>query len=147
MPRTSLALAVTMAGLLSVVFLSQDSLCGQVPRFGRPVQVRGGGFVADLKSQLEAGLRARRPEEFAFIARIVELVDIGKLSPKLVIETFHWSRRKRPYPYQYFERAIKIRRSAPACESDVRQLCSPVATDKCGTTNTGGAATHPSFAI
>ena len=109
MPRTPFALAITMVVSLSVVFLSQDLSHGQVPRFGRPVQVRGGGFVADLKSQLEAGLRARRPEEFAFIARVVELVDTGKLSPKLVIETFHWSRRKRPYPYQYFERAIKIR--------------------------------------
>ena len=30
--------------------------------------------VADLKKLLEAGLKARRPQEFAFISRVVDLV-------------------------------------------------------------------------
>ena len=82
---------------------------GQSRDFGRPVQVMGGGKVADLKTQLESGLRARRPQEFRFIARVVRLVERKRLTMKIVQETFHWARRKRPYPYPYFERAMKIR--------------------------------------
>ena len=64
----------------------------------------------DLKTQLETGLRARRPAEFAFIANVVALVDQGRLSRKLVQETFDWARKKRVrYPYIYFERALQIR--------------------------------------
>ncbi|MEM8677781.1 MAG: hypothetical protein AAGF97_00370 [Planctomycetota bacterium] len=64
----------------------------------------------DLKTQLETGLRARRPQEFAFIDEVVKLVDEGKLTRKLVQETFDWARKKRvTYPYVYFERAMQIR--------------------------------------
>jgi hypothetical protein len=77
--------------------------------FGRPVQVRFAAQIADLREQLEKGLRARRPEEFAFIARVVEFVESGQLSSQLVRETFQWARRKRPYPYPYFERAMRLR--------------------------------------
>jgi hypothetical protein len=65
--------------------------------------------VADLQDQLEAGLRARRSEEFAFIARVVQFVEQGKLRRQLVAETFQWAREKQPYPYVYFQRAMKLR--------------------------------------
>ena len=65
--------------------------------------------VADLQEQLETGLRARRPEEFAFLARVVQFVEQGQLPLKLVKETFLWARERDRYPYPYFERAIKIR--------------------------------------
>jgi hypothetical protein len=68
-----------------------------------------GAKSADLKQRLEAGLQARRPEEFSFIKRVVDLVDQGKLSTELVQGTFDWARDKRPYPYPFFERAIKLR--------------------------------------
>ena len=75
--------------------------------------IRGESLVAQreasLKDQLEKGLRARRPEEFAFIGRVVALVDDGKLPVKLVRGTFGWARRKKPYPFPYFERALKLR--------------------------------------
>jgi hypothetical protein len=67
------------------------------------------GVQADLKQQLEAGLYARRPAEFAFIARVVQLVDQGQLPESLVKSTFAWARRKRPYPLVYFERALRLR--------------------------------------
>ena len=65
--------------------------------------------IATLKEQLESGLRARRPEEFAFINRVVTQVDNGQLPRSLVKGTFQWARRKKPYPYPFFERALKIR--------------------------------------
>ncbi len=64
--------------------------------------------VADLKKQLEAGLRARRPAEFAFIAKVVELVESDVLPRKLVNNTFLWARKKKPYPFPYFKRALRI---------------------------------------
>ena len=70
----------------------------------------------DLKDKLEKGLRARRPEEFAFIGRVVAMVDKGQLPLDLVRETFAWARKKRPYPYPYFERALKIRAAAIGIE-------------------------------
>ncbi|MFV2068323.1 MAG: hypothetical protein ACC645_15240 [Pirellulales bacterium] len=62
-----------------------------------------------LKEQLETGLKARRPEEFAFIGKVVRLVDAGILPRPVVDGTFLWARRKRRHPFQYFERAIKVR--------------------------------------
>lgn len=62
-----------------------------------------------LKEQLETGLKARRPSEFAFIARVVQLVDQGVLPRRTVDGTFLWARRKRRHPFQYFERAMKVR--------------------------------------
>ena len=64
---------------------------------------------ANLKETLESGLRARRPEEFAFLQRVITMVDEGRLPVDLVRSTFDWARDKRPYPYPYFERGLKIR--------------------------------------
>lgn len=64
---------------------------------------------AELKDELEAGLKARRPEEFQFIARVVKLVEEGRLPLKLVRSTFVWARRKKPYPFPFFERAMIAR--------------------------------------
>ena len=65
--------------------------------------------VADLQDQLEAGLQARRPQEFAFIARVVAMVSANRLPRSLVQSTFEWARRKQPYPFPYFQRALIIR--------------------------------------
>lgn len=94
--------------LLSAAFGTK--LFGQQigPQFGRPRRVRD-GIQVDFKQQLETGLYARRDEEFAFIARVVQMVNQGQLSRELVTSTFIWARKKRPYPYVYFERGLKVR--------------------------------------
>lgn len=62
-----------------------------------------------LKEQLEFGLRARRPEEFAWIEDIVDMVNTGQLPRKIVTVCFNWSRKKNTkYPYQYFVRSLRI---------------------------------------
>jgi hypothetical protein len=71
-----------------------------------------GVVVADLKDQLEKGLRARLPREFAFIAQVVDMVEHGRLPLELVVGTFHWAREKatyKRYPFPYFEQALRIR--------------------------------------
>jgi hypothetical protein len=65
--------------------------------------------MANLRETLEKGLQARRPEEFEFIRRVVQQVDDGTLPMDLVRGTFDWARRKRPFPFPYFERALKLR--------------------------------------
>lgn len=67
--------------------------------------------VADLQDQLEAGLKARRPVEFRFIARVVRMVRDEDLPLKLVLSTFQWARKKarKDIPFPYFQRALKIR--------------------------------------
>ncbi|MEZ6100328.1 MAG: hypothetical protein R3E01_15270 [Pirellulaceae bacterium] len=63
-----------------------------------------------LQEQLESGLRARRPQEFAYIKRIVTLVEQGVLPRKLVLETFDWARQKhRKYPLPYFQFGLRKR--------------------------------------
>lgn len=62
-----------------------------------------------LQEMLEKGLKARRPSEFLFIRRVVTQVETGRLPASLVRSTFDYARHKRPYPYPYFERALKTR--------------------------------------
>ncbi len=67
------------------------------------------GANIDLKDALEKGLKARRPEEFKFIERVVFLVEQGVLPKRLVQSTFFWARKKPRVQAFYFERALKIR--------------------------------------
>ena len=67
--------------------------------------------VADLKDQLEKGLKARRPEEFAFLAKVVQMVESDKLPRELVQSSFLYVRKTRKYEkylVPYFERVLKI---------------------------------------
>ena len=50
--------------------------------------------IAGLYDTLSKGLMARRPSEFQFIRKVVTYVDMDKLTRKMVLETFHWARRK-----------------------------------------------------
>ena len=69
----------------------------------------GGVRVADLQDQLESGLRARLPGEFAFIARVIARVEDKQLTTGEVKSVFQWARRKnKRIPFPYFERAMRI---------------------------------------
>lgn len=81
--------------------------------FGEPVgsvaaETTAANPTADLKTRLEKDLRARRPVEFAFIARVIELVDKGKLPLAMVNKTYLWARRQPTHPFQYFQRAMLV---------------------------------------
>jgi len=93
----------------SLVFFNADTARGQgdeLAQSPRAVDAIG------LKSQLEKGLRARRPQEFAFVAVVVEMVENETLPLDLVKGTFLWARKKAlttRYPFPYFERALRER--------------------------------------
>ncbi len=64
--------------------------------------------VPNLKDQLEVGLKARRPSEFAFIATVVNMVEMDELPVSIVNGAFNWAREnKQPYPFPYFERSLR----------------------------------------
>jgi hypothetical protein len=66
--------------------------------------------IENLKQTLEQILRARRQEEFDFIARVVDLVDAGTLPREMVESTMLWVRKKNPKrPFPYFEQALRVR--------------------------------------
>ncbi len=67
------------------------------------------GKILSLKQKLEKDLRARRPQEFAFIKKVVDRVDDKTLPLSVVDSTYLWARKKPLHPFQYFERAMKIR--------------------------------------
>ncbi|MCO6454116.1 MAG: hypothetical protein J5I93_02270 [Pirellulaceae bacterium] len=70
----------------------------------------GADQVANLKDTLEKGLKARRPEEFRFIARVVKLVEEDRLPLPLVLGTFKWARSRSSHvPYPYFKRGLEER--------------------------------------
>jgi len=71
--------------------------------------VRPGMELSEMKQQLIFGLRPRLQTEFRFINRVVALVRSGKLRVDMVASTFDWARRKEPYPFPFFERALRIR--------------------------------------
>ena len=64
--------------------------------------------VGDLKEQLEVGLRPRHPDDYAFIARVVTAVKNNELPLSTVRVTFNWARKRRPYPFPYFQRAVRL---------------------------------------
>jgi hypothetical protein len=70
------------------------------------------GDVADLQDRLEKGLKARLPEDFAFIGMVVQLVDTQQLPIDLVDSSFLWVRKNRAhkkYLVPYFERVLRLR--------------------------------------
>jgi len=65
--------------------------------------------AVSLEDRLKTGLRARRPEEFAFIEDVVSLVQRGELPGKIVDSTFIWAiQHQRKYPFPAFERALRV---------------------------------------
>ncbi|MEX0676324.1 MAG: hypothetical protein WD063_04575 [Pirellulales bacterium] len=89
-----------------------------------PPPIDGGGVMGlDLRTQLETGLMARRPEEFEYIGQIIELVEEGKLPRSLVTSTFAWAKQKPVRKLQYFQFALQARaRHLPVQLPDLRKL-------------------------
>jgi hypothetical protein len=92
---------IVVAGLLFGISIAGYT-CGQIVS-------TGGATVPTLKQQLQTGLLARTPQEQEFVDNVVAKVDSGELPLGLVQSTFLWARRHRPYPMQYFERALRVR--------------------------------------
>jgi hypothetical protein len=76
-----------------------------------PPPINGGGVSGlDLKTQLEKGLKARRPVEFQYIDQIIQLVEDGSLPVSLVQTTYGWARKQTSArQLQYFQFALQAR--------------------------------------
>src|SRR4051812_19159679 len=92
MPRTQL---LPLLVSIALVHCACDRGVAQTSGPGTP-------GVASLKQTLENGLKARTPDEFAFINTVVAKVDTGEMPVSLVDTTFEWARRK-SRPMQFFE--------------------------------------------
>lgn len=99
--RRMVLLAALVPGWLIARLSASEPEAGLEPEIGQD--------IADLKTQLNSGLRCRRDIEFQFIDLIVQMTNNGQLSVELVKGTFQWARKKKPYPFPYFERAIRAR--------------------------------------
>jgi hypothetical protein len=69
-----------------------------------------------LKDTLVFGLRPRQPADYAFIDTVIAKVDDKTLPLDLVIAIYRWSLSKKPYPYPFFERALKVKAAALGVE-------------------------------
>ena len=67
--------------------------------------------VGDLRDQIVVELKPRTPQEYAFLDRVLRLVEQDELPRVLVQQMFQWARGKRPYPFTYFQRGL-IERAA-----------------------------------
>jgi hypothetical protein len=75
-----------------------------------PPPIDAGGVQGlTLKTQLEKGLKARRPVEFAYIDQIIQLVEQGALPRSMVTSTYLWAQRRSSRQLQYFQFALAAR--------------------------------------
>ncbi len=94
---------VLLSAVVCLVF--GNVLCAAEP----PAVASGGVTGLDLKTQLQKGLRARRPVEFEYINEIIALVEKGELPKPLVTTTFVWARKQPTRQLQYFQFALQTR--------------------------------------
>ena len=93
--------------LAVLIFLAFDVVRGESPKNDPASNV--GVQIADLRQQLEAGLQVWRPEDVAFINRVVVMVRRGQLPLEMVKSTFAWARTKESYPFLHFQYALRTR--------------------------------------
>ena len=74
----------------------------------QPPQSASATEVADLQTQLERKLRVYTPREKQFVADVVNLVQQDQLPLSLVTALMRWASPKRPYPFAYFEKALRL---------------------------------------
>ena len=69
-----------------------------------------GGEVAGLQDTLEKGLRARVPQDFVFIGKVVTMVRNDQLPRKVVLAAYQWvrkNRRDKKYLIPYFQQSLR----------------------------------------
>jgi hypothetical protein len=94
-----------LSAITSLLCFGIRIACGQEPSS----QSLEKAASTTLKKTLEAGLKARRPQEFAFLATVAAKVEDGTLPRSLVESTFFWARRQGRYSYVYFEAGLRAR--------------------------------------
>ena len=112
-PQPRYAVLAGLAILMLSIGWSAANAWGQ----GDTGQIAPGG--PDLQTTLQTGLKARRPQEFAFIAQVVEMVGDGTLPRSMVVTSFLWARKHRPYPFPYFEFGLRAQAAQVGVQIDL----------------------------
>jgi hypothetical protein len=95
---------------LIACWLAAFVVMGSIARAGDPAAIGANpGIKIDLKTQLEKGLKARRPVEFKYIEELVVLVEAEAIPRSLIDSTFIWARKQPQRPLQHFQFALKAR--------------------------------------
>ncbi len=108
MRRFLAAGGLTLLLLLGVVSWSLGLWTGAQPA-AAATDSNGNPNPLTLKTRLEAGLKARLPSEFAFVAEVVDMVNNGTLPLSLVDSTFLWARKKPKNQFEYFQHGLTLR--------------------------------------
>ncbi len=104
---TLMALASLALGMgLTIAAVAQTGATSAVSGQSVEINSASGGTYYEV---LAAGLKCRRPVEFAFVKSVAAKVETGVIPRKLVDSTYFWARRQPPYPYIQFEFALKTR--------------------------------------
>ena len=88
-----------------------EAMADNTPTIAPPPPTAGAS-VAGLKDTLEKGLRARLPQDFVFINKVVTMVKNDQLPSSVVLGTFHWVRKNRghkKYLVAYFAQVLRSR--------------------------------------
>ncbi len=65
--------------------------------------------ATSIEDRLAIGLKARRPEDVAWLERVAGMVREGRLPAKVVDSTYLWAQRRRQaYPFPSFRRALEL---------------------------------------
>jgi hypothetical protein len=103
--RNFLVRAALSFGAIASALLTVGRSRAEAPALGK-----GLSSSLTFKTQLEKGLKARRPSDFTFISTVVSAVDNGTIPQKMVNETFDFARSKSTqYPFIYFQFALRKR--------------------------------------
>lgn len=75
--------------------------------------------AASIEDRLTIGLKARRPEDVAWLERVSGMVREGRLPAKVVDSTYLWAlRRRQAYPFPSFRRALELQADRLGIEID-----------------------------
>jgi hypothetical protein len=110
-----LAMAILLSSLLGIILAMQTPTNAFPPATviispDTNQSKLGKSSNSSLEQVLAAGLKCRRPQEFAFVKMVALRVHNGTLPRELVESTFFWARKQQDqYPYISFRYALELR--------------------------------------
>lgn len=101
-------LLALLSSLASPAFAADDG--------GEPAETK---TAASIEDRLTIGLKARRPEDVAWLERVAGMVREGRMPAKVVDSTYLWAlRRRQAYPFPSFRRALELQADRLGIEID-----------------------------
>jgi hypothetical protein len=118
MNRKWFALALVAVGLGSLPLLLGPASADDI------IRTDIGTTRVSLSVQLEKGLRAMRPQDFAFLRVVEAKVEDDELPIGLVNQAFLYARKQRAFRVQYFEKVLRLLAKRQGVEFDTGDVSS-----------------------